>query len=290
MQKSEILDLLEECGLEAYKDRIAPLIFPSYQMHLTPVEDANIPLGASKIGGEPDLPADVEWPKWKRYAMSFVAQIDLAELAADSPLPADGLLSFFYAVEAMYDDEEFYRDPRTCRVIYTPAGRRPEVVRRPMEGLSQEAVFRPNRVAFTPTLSVPAAESAYLENMGLGWRGNRADFDKYWDVFLRKYRELGETGAFMHRLLGHPDPIQGDMQVNCEIVTSGFSVDALRDDDLRKRIVQSAAKWRLLLQIDSEEDKTGIMFGDVGRIYFWIREDDLAARRFDRVVCEMQCC
>ncbi|WP_224725403.1 DUF1963 domain-containing protein [Paenibacillus vietnamensis] len=54
-------------------------------------------------------------------------------------------------------------------------------------------------------------------------------------------------------------------------------------------MVNSALKWRLLLQIDSEEKKTGIMWGDVVRIYFWIHEDDLQALRFDRVICEMQC-
>ncbi|WP_244918968.1 DUF1963 domain-containing protein [Paenibacillus dendritiformis] len=31
------------------------------------------------------------------------------------------------------------------------------------------------------------------------------------------------------------------------------------------------------------------MWGDVGRIYYWIREEDLEALRFDRVVCQMQC-
>ena len=289
MRKNEIVDLLVGCGLEAYKDRIAPLIFPSYQIHLEPDEDADIPIGASKIGGEPDLPADVEWPKWKHYTMSFVAQINLAELTDAAPLPADGLLSFLYAVEAMYEDEDFYRDPRTCRVIYTPAERLGGLERRSCGELSKDAVFRPNRATFTPTLTVPAAESAYLENMGLGWRGNREDFDKYWDVFLRRYSEHHENGAIVHRLLGHPDQIQGDMQVGCEAKTSGLDFDALRNPDLYQRTVQSAIRWRLLLQIDSEDDKTGIMFGDVGRIYFWIREDDLAKRRFDRVVCEMQC-
>jgi uncharacterized protein YwqG len=45
---------------------------------------------------------------------------------------------------------------------------------------------------------------------------------------------------------------------------------------------------RFLLQVDSD-DAAGMMWGDAGMLYFWIRDDDLAARRFDRAWCVMQC-
>lgn len=79
------------------------------------------------------------------------------------------------------------------------------------------------------------------------------------------------------------------MQVGCEIAYGSHSRYDMNDLEKRKQIVDSAVKWRLLLQIDSEEDKTGMMWGDVGRIYYWIHEDDLAKLCFDRVICEMQC-
>jgi uncharacterized protein YwqG len=44
----------------------------------------------------------------------------------------------------------------------------------------------------------------------------------------------------------------------------------------------------LLLQIDSD-DAIGWTWGDAGRLYFWIRKQDLAARRFDRVWTILQC-
>jgi uncharacterized protein YwqG len=44
----------------------------------------------------------------------------------------------------------------------------------------------------------------------------------------------------------------------------------------------------LLLQIDSD-DALGSVWGDLGRVYFWIRDQDLAARRFDRIWHVMQC-
>lgn len=290
MNEIEITDLLVDSGLEAYKERIAPLIFPSFKVNLQPDDDEIIPLGASKVGGSPDLPENVKWPKWKHYNLSFIAQINLTDLPFPSPLPSSGLLSFFFAVEAMYDDEDFYGDPRTCRAIYISTEQLDRLKRRTRPAdLPQEAVLKPNRLSFNPSLCVPAAESAYLENIGLSWDGNHEDFGKYWKVFLQHFRERWHPDGYVNRLLGHPDQIQGDMQISCEFITKGVSYAALRDPGERRNVMQSAVKWRLLLQIDSEEEKTGVMWGDVGRIYFWIHEDDLAEQQFDRVVCVMQC-
>jgi len=47
-----------------------------------------------------------------------------------------------------------------------------------------------------------------------------------------------------------------------------------------KRLKPDAANWELLLQIDSEE-ATQMMWGDMGRLYFLIQKEALAARRFD---------
>jgi uncharacterized protein YwqG len=42
-----------------------------------------------------------------------------------------------------------------------------------------------------------------------------------------------------------------------------------------------AADWRLILQLDTDE-RAGWMWGDGGKIYVWMREQDVRARRFDR--------
>ncbi|WP_439377317.1 DUF1963 domain-containing protein [Amycolatopsis lexingtonensis] len=44
----------------------------------------------------------------------------------------------------------------------------------------------------------------------------------------------------------------------------------------------------LLAQIDSD-DKTGMIWGDAGMLYWVIRTDDLEAGRFDRARCTLQC-
>jgi len=291
MDRELIIRLLEEAGLERYKSALASWIYPTAQLVLEPESDQFIPIGSSKVGGNPDLLPEIEWPMWNDYPMTFIAQIHLAECPAELSLPKDGLISFFYAVQAMFEDDDFYGDPKTCRVLYIGADQFKHLSRRtPPLTLDGEARMRANRVSFVQSLSVPPAESAHLESLGLGWRGNREDFDKYWNLFLPSLRKYCTEDSYIHRILGHPDPIQGDMQVGCEIIDKGYTWESLRkNEELHREVIQSALKWRLLLQMDSEEEKTGMVWGDVGRIYFWIREEDLECMRFDRVICEMQC-
>jgi uncharacterized protein YwqG len=65
--------------------------------------------------------------------------------------------------------------------------------------------------------------------------------------------------------------------------------DKIRQPGRPKSPTAGAADWRLLLQIDTDEDGPGWMWGDVGRIYFWIKKHDLALRRFADVWLILQC-
>ena len=55
-----------------------------------------------------------------------------------------------------------------------------------------------------------------------------------------------------------------------------------------KELRNGAADWRLLLQIDTDDD-LGVMWGDGGILYAWIREEDARAGRFDRTWVVLQC-
>lgn len=52
---------------------------------------------------------------------------------------------------------------------------------------------------------------------------------------------------------------------------------------------KGAEDWQLLLQIDSDEENLGAMWGDCGRVYFWIRQQDLQKRDFSNVWLVLQC-
>jgi hypothetical protein len=65
-------------------------------------EAPDAPVGASRIGGLPDVPADFEWPREADGSpLCFIAQINLADLPrlTDHPLPTTGMLSLFVGTD-----------------------------------------------------------------------------------------------------------------------------------------------------------------------------------------------
>src|SRR5689334_23214374 len=94
--------LIRESGLPRIADEIERLLQPSIRMQTQAAQEGGIAIGASKVGGAPDLPVAAAWPEWKGAPMSFLAQIrlrDIASLDARRLLPSDGLLSFFCDAE-----------------------------------------------------------------------------------------------------------------------------------------------------------------------------------------------
>jgi uncharacterized protein YwqG len=98
--------------------------------------------------------------------------------------------------------------------------------------------------------------------------------------------ELEERAAdyhALHRLLGEPDTFAADMAVDAHLVSRGVDLeDEAYPDVLDEEVVAGAAGWTLLVQL-SNDDAVGIDLGELLRLFVWIREDDLARGRFDRV-------
>ena len=80
------------------------------------------------------------------------------------------------------------------------------------------------------------------------------------------------------------------MQLEAQLVSNGlYCGDPSGYRDPRAKALQAGTlDWLLLLQIDSD-DALQVMWGDTGRVYYWIRRQDLAARKFDRVWTILQC-
>jgi uncharacterized protein YwqG len=87
----------------------------------------------------------------------------------------------------------------------------------------------------------------------------------------------------VHRLLGYADPLQSDVYLCTEANATGLPLASWGSLEHHR----AAARWQLLLQIDSDPARE-MLFGDNGVLAFMIREDDLAARRFDRVWVDWQ--
>lgn len=69
--------------------------------------------------------------------------------------------------------------------------------------------------------------------------------------------------------------------------TEGYFAYQDYDYQHRDELVEEMGRWRLLAQFKSGRP-TGMDWGCGGMIYFWIREEDLATRRFDQVYGELE--
>ena len=96
------------------------------------------------------------------------------------------------------------------------------------------------------------------------------------------------------KLLGWPNTIQGSMAGECELVSKGYYLGGSRDqppaETVKEAYRTAQDEWQLLFQLDTVgADEFELMFGDCGRIYFFIRKSDLRAKCFDNVWLILQC-
>jgi uncharacterized protein YwqG len=247
----------------------------------------------SHLGGEPLLPDGFEWPRWRGKPMSFIAQIKLADLgehAAAFGLPLDGLLTFFYdSTQTSWGFDP--ADKGSSVVTWFPGDR--ELHQRPStQLLPSGSRFAHLDLSFAVQWTVPQFGSIELEwdERGAGRPVGESGDPFELETIMSLESLLAGDDTVRHRMFGYPDQIQDEMRTECELVTNGiYTGDSSYASDPRRAALEAnGAMWQLLLQVDSDE-RLGTMWGDGGRIYYWIREDALRDRAFDRVWLVFQC-
>jgi len=279
-------------------DVLRPALRPGTRLHTRRVAGGEIALGATRIGGRPDLPSSIEWPRWEGFEaparspsdpiglprgytpapLSFLAQLDLADTPdATGLLPEHGWLCFFYDAE----QQPWGYDPRDrgCASVVYFEGEPSSLARRdapPGARVFPAMACEPEVVATLPSSS-----------RRLGVDLENAERVRYCDLI----DELSAGKVVDHRLLGWPKEIQNEMELECELVTNGIYCGdpAGYQSAEAKRLEPNARDWVMLFQIDSDEMRAELMWGDSGCVYFWIRQQDLAARRFERCWAILQC-
>jgi uncharacterized protein YwqG len=314
-------DAIRGSRLAQYAATLIALLQPSARINVhdeAPVARSSI---SSHFGGLPSLPKSAAWPRWDKHdllvaqiadaeenfrknsratafrdmaatlrkelsaseqPLAFLCQLSLRDLRAAARLPgwpAEGSLAFFYD-----PSQEWGFDPLSrghFRVLGI-SGHEELVPRQPPADLSQDALFPERHFTFSPEWTLPS----------------RVMFgDDCHTIFDDEYRELFEQlmplsldGQPVHRCGGHPQDIQGDMRLECQLVTNGIYCGGPSgyQDPRRQLLEPGAADWELLLQIDSDPDRLGWLWGDNGRVYFWVRRQDLSTFHFDNSWSIMQ--
>jgi uncharacterized protein YwqG len=321
--RSELEGALREAGLGEWAARLAQLAKHCIILNPGSIEEAaNAPLGASRLGGEPDLPLDLDWPlrpafesksdwtgpmpgrvllgprhwlhrlfrtqQWKQasagwdrarqaerdirsraWPMSFVAQIDFAELRAVHALddfPTAGrLLLFCDPFDWPWGEED---DQPRARAVFTeqPAERlqrrrSPQEFDQPKakEVMPRGYVFKPRILRPTAWLLPPPEGSRELLSLKAEepdtWEYGAPAFSAYhqfWhNLYARHPEVFGDGGETIHQVGGTADSIQEPVEEEA----AKFAGDA----------AATADDWQLILQIDSDIE-VGMEWGDVGRL------------------------
>jgi uncharacterized protein YwqG len=277
------------------KEKIALLHRPAI-LAAAPRVSLKGPLGASRLGGEPDLPPDLPWPKWKGRPLAFVAQLDLEELpriAGRELLPPRGRLYFFYALDVDEDNplpSGIYTKERGAFPVFfseqsTSTLRRTKT---PAD-VSEFGRYKPLPMKFSIMTSIPDSSHPALRLLGLGTTDLQL---KYGDVVEGCEQDLHP--AAHNQILGYPYPVQNSVCLDVEMGMGGYwdrtrDITSEADQKLWDAALKPALDWELLLQVDTQDDKNGMIWGDCGRLYWMMRRQDLLERRFDRAWFSMQC-
>ncbi len=249
-----------------------------------------------KLGGKPYLPSGFEWPTFKSAddgitrPLSFFCQINTAQVKPydkDNILPESGMLYFFYECGSLtwgFDPA----DNGAARVFYFENIDGFVPLDLP-DDLEEEYTIPEIAVEFESQKSYPSFEE--FENY--------SDLDCDWDDYDDELEKLGvdaDRDAENHKLLGYADLIQGEMLTECERVSRGLYCGNAENykntpNEVKADIEKHAGDWTLLLQLSTvTKGDFEWMFGDCGMLYFYIRKDDLAARKFDKIHFSLQCC
>jgi uncharacterized protein (TIGR02996 family) len=254
-----LIERMFDQELVDHKEALLTFARPAVVFSLTPADKKRVPIGASRFGGRPDLPAGLAWPTApppgppyrprQPQPLVFIGQFRLADFLttqAGRELPREGLLSFFVVDDSegnVVGNESWEGvQPVEWAVVYSPdlsALRRRE---------SPAGVpTRPScSLAFMETLDLPEGEVLGIEPDQEDGLAN-----------LKHYlREDAESGTCPHRLLGYAQPgvLCGD---------------------------PTPPGWRHLATF-LPEDRNGWYWADE-QLMFFINEDDLRNGRFDRV-------
>jgi uncharacterized protein YwqG len=213
--------------------------------------------------------------------LAFLGQLSLREISTVAPLhgwPKEGVLAFFYDADQIWGFDPLHRGH--CCILFYPK----DVPLSPSEfpkALPNNARYPKRSLQFTCEWILPT----FIElNDGQLWKT-----DEYRDLVER----LNSSGIreAVHRVGGYPQEVQGDMGLECQLVTNGIYCGNPTgyQDPRRAELEKGVSDWQLVTQFDSDEARLGWMWGDAGRVYFWARRQDIEAANFRNPWAILQC-
>lgn len=289
--QKKLIGVVEKHVIEPYRESMMKEIQPSIRLKTTGISCQE--LGKTKLGGCPDISKKISWAKseFDNSYLSFLGQINLEEVKEFDEyelLPKKGMLYFFFNLDSGDDGKVlFSKDVNKLEKAVPPEELKEEkksLLQKLLTGKSKKRILKESKVEIYKEYGLPSWDSLRLERIqkitGTPIKPIKAFKE---GIFEDSYEEGENESTSNHHLLGNYKGIQNEFH---ELNFVDFKNRNL--EDLTITEIENALQWKLIFQFDSDKNLE-ISWGDWGRIYFFIHEDDLKNQNFENIKISADC-
>ena len=288
---------MNKCGISENDQRLLRnAANECWYLHLDDGQD--LPLGGSRIGGEPDMPSNLPWPAGESEPMTFLLQLRLDDISSTLPygMPRSGMLYFF-----VEDDD----NSLSVKHKLLWSGDLSGLSRRKPEGRTAETERR-HSIASACSLTIVHGVDLPLSEDSLSLALNEDDdgFDKRC-ALENLLRGSDDREAVCGKLFGSFS-VHNQVRKNVPALFLGHDTEssseahfgdlyAIIEANRQKAEVNPGlldheiALWSRLLWLDSNF-KVGFNIWDAGSYSVLMRIDDIAPHNFERSHVMLETC
>lgn len=270
---------------EVDKEKIIKLIKPAIGISTKKLKSDNLKIGSSKIGGKPDLPKNISWPKLNDSHLVFCAQYNVSELEkfdVENLLPKKGIFHIFIGINEEWN--EFSMKQNDTKIFFTENTENLERKEYPTS-FNLERIVEPAEIEYFESITIPDDENYKLFYFN----------DKYEDFYFHFYQdteeyiaeELNSFTNNMHQILGEDRSVQSS-------VVYEFSRNELNitDEDYAEKwneILENSKTFTNLIQLDCMDSNTNLSkFGGSGVFYIGLKTKELQDKNFNNLIISFQ--
>jgi hypothetical protein len=270
---------------EVDKEKIIKLIKPAIGISTKKLQSDNLKIGSSKIGGKPDLPKNISWPKLNDSHLVFCAQYNVLELEkfdVENLLPKKGIFHIFIGINEEWN--EFSMKQNDTKIFFTENTENLERKEYPTS-FNLERIVEPAEIEYFESITIPDDENYKLFYFN----------DKYEDFYFHFYQdteeyiaeELNRFTDNMHQILGEDRSVQSS-------VVYEFSRNELNitDEDYAEKwneILENSKTFTNLIQLDCMDSNTNLSkFGGSGVFYIGLKTKELQDKNFNNLIISFQ--
>ena len=270
---------------EVDKEKIIKLIKPAIGISTKKLQSDNLKIGSSKIGGKPDLPKNISWPKLNDSHLVFCAQYNVSELEkfdVENLLPKKGIFHIFIGINEEWN--EFSMKQNDTKIFFTENTENLERKEYPTS-FNLERIVEPAEIKYFESITIPDDENYKLFYFN----------DKYEDFYFHFYQdteeyiaeELNSFTDNIHQILGEDRSVQSS-------VVYEFSRNELNitDEDYAEKwneILENSKTFTNLIQLDCMDSNTNLSkFGGSGVFYIGLKTKELQDKNFNNLIISFQ--